>query len=49
MFLQTSNKKNFSVLQPFISIQMGKGYTFKGQSLENGLSYISQDMGNILL
>ena len=26
----------------------GKCYTFKGQNLENGLSYISQAIGNTL-
>ena len=32
----------FSVLQLFISVLMEKWYTFKGQSLENGLACIFQ-------
>ena len=39
----------FSVLQLFVSMRMGKCYTFKGQSLENGLYYVFQGIGNILL
>ena len=30
-------------------MRMGKCYTFKGQSLENGLYYVFQGIGNILL
>ena len=37
-----------SVLQCFISIWMKKRYTFKGQSLENGLSCLFQAIGNSL-
>ena len=54
--LQTSWCRNpatkqllFSVLQLFMSMRMGKCYTFKGQSLENGLYYVFQGIGNILL
>ena len=39
----------FSVLQLFISIWMEECYTFKGQSLQTGLSCIFQAIGNILL
>ena len=38
----------FSVLQLFIFIWMEKCPTFKGQSLENGLSCTFQAIGNIL-
>ena len=38
----------FSVLQLLISIWMEKCPTFKGQSLENGLSCTFQAIGNIL-
>ena len=32
-----------------MSMPMGKCYTFKGQSLENGLYYVFQGTGTILL
>ena len=38
----------FSVVQLFLSIRMEKYYTFKGPSLENGLSCLFQAIGNIL-
>ena len=34
-----------SVLQLFVSIRMKKLYTFKSQSLENGISCIFQAIG----
>ena len=37
------------VLQPSVSTVMEKQYTFKGQSLENGLFCVLQALGNILL
>ena len=39
----------FFVLQRFVSVWMGRCYTFKDQSLENSLSCIFQSIGTILL
>ena len=39
----------FFVLQRFVSVWMGRCYTFKDQSLENSLSCIVQAIGTILL
>ena len=49
MFLQTSNKTNVILCSATFYLYMnGKVFTFKGQSLENGLSCLFQAVGNIL-
>lgn len=39
----------FFIMQLFISVLMGKGYIFKGQSLKNGLSCMFEAVNHILL